>query len=71
LEKSICESGMLARRFSFRRSPSLMRVVKSALAGTRLSCRDNADFFFAMLFLARVDDNPEFPVARAGAKLES
>jgi len=29
-------------------------VVKSALAGTRLSCRDDTDFFFTMLFLTCV-----------------
>ncbi|SPE41446.1 hypothetical protein SBA3_430031 [Candidatus Sulfopaludibacter sp. SbA3] len=29
-------------------------VVKSAFAGTRLSCRDDTDFLFAILFLASV-----------------
>src|SRR5664280_2807869 len=32
-----------------------MGVVKSALAGTRLSCRDDTDFFFTMLFLTGVN----------------
>ena len=50
-EKSICESGMMASRFRFLRSLSLMGVVKSTLAGTRLSCRDDADFFFAIPLL--------------------
>jgi len=34
---------------------SVTGVVKSAFAGTRLSCRDDADFFFAMWFLACVN----------------
>jgi hypothetical protein len=34
---------------------SLIGVVKSPFAGTRLSCRDDADFFFAMMLLACVD----------------
>jgi hypothetical protein len=32
-----------------------MGVVKSALARTRFSCRDDAHFFFAMFFLAGVN----------------
>jgi hypothetical protein len=31
-----------------------MGVVTSALAGTRLSCRDDTDFFFTMVFLTCV-----------------
>jgi hypothetical protein len=47
-EKSICESGRPASRFGSLRRLLLMGVVKSALAGTRLSCRDDTDFFFTM-----------------------
>src|ERR1019366_6927339 len=54
-EKSICESGRAARRSSSRRCLSVTGVVKSALAGTRLSCGDDADFFFTMWFLACVN----------------
>jgi len=42
-----------------------MGVVKSALAGTRLSCRDDTDFFFTMLFLTCV--NYEHNCDTAGA----
>src|SRR5207244_11745331 len=39
----------------FRRCLSVTGVVKSALAGTRLSCREDADLFFVMLFLVCVN----------------
>ena len=54
-EKSICESGRSASRLSSRRCLSLMGVVKSTLAGARLSCRDDTDFFFTVLFLTGVN----------------
>jgi hypothetical protein len=40
-------------------------VVKISLAGTRLSCRDDADFFFAILFLAGVNDERDRDAAGA------
>ena len=36
-----------------------MGFVKSALAATRFSCGDDADFFFTMLFLACVNYQQE------------
>jgi len=36
-----------------------MGRVKSTLAGTRLSCRDDTVFFFAMLFLDYVNHQQE------------
>src|SRR4029079_9146560 len=58
-EKSIRESGRFARCRSSRRCLSVMGRVKSALAPTRLSCRDDADFFFAILFLACVHNQQD------------
>src|SRR6266852_1182138 len=58
-EKSIRESGRFASRRSSRRCLSVMGRVKSAFAATRFSGRDDADFFFAILFLACVNYQQE------------
>src|SRR5205809_5128413 len=55
----MCESGLLASFRSSRRSFSVSGAVKIALAGTRFSSRDDADFFFTIFFLNRVNHQQE------------
>ena len=60
----MAESGRRASASSSARSRSVMGRVKSLFAWIRLSCRDDADFLFAILFLHRVDDQQQNHASR-------
>ncbi len=58
-DKSISESGISAIRFNSRRCFSVRGRVNSSFASNRLSCRDDADPFFVIVFDYRVGHNKD------------